>query len=106
MRVLIPILLLAATAVSAAGELTLTVSNAPAAGTLVVQVYDSANAFGQLTDATPGFDVLSPLRNRRQPGARSRVRGAFESPRSRSGRQFVIWSNNRSACAGTMLLPS
>lgn len=57
MRVLIPVLLLAATAVSAAGELTLTVSNAPAAGTLVVQVYDSANAFGDFRDPAREFRV-------------------------------------------------
>jgi outer membrane protein len=57
MRRLLPKLLLLLCATSQAAELTVAVNNAPAEGTLIVQVYDSANAFGDFRDPARQFVV-------------------------------------------------
>ena len=57
MRTLTAIVLLFTCSAAHSAELTLTVSEAPASGTLVVQVYDSANAFGDFRDPAREFRV-------------------------------------------------
>jgi len=57
MRALIPLILLSLGALAHGAELTVTVGGAPAEGTLVVQIYDSANAFGDFRDPAREFRV-------------------------------------------------
>lgn len=57
MRTLTALFLLSAISAAHGADLTLNVSKAPAAGTLVVQIYDSANAFGDFRDPAREFRV-------------------------------------------------